>query len=601
MTETHNAKAKKKVVPMVLALLLIVVLCSSSIADTTPTTTAPATTPTSTTTTPGTTPASTTTTAPGASSTASGSTTFRFVVLPDTHVKNGKDGMMAPARKAVEKIANEIKPAFVLHTGDMIDIEYKKGTQQIDAMWSMFKKGMLDPILNADSRFFPSAGNHDIHTASAKYVEFWRSFENRGFQVTGPSGYTSYYSFDFGNAHFVSLYVPGTQILGGKAKEQREWLKQDFASAKQRGKSLFFVFAHSPVLCSEKRKDRCGSSDLYIKDKEVFDLLKEYKATFFGGHMHIEEDRIKDGVRSIVDGQLGGGGGAFSFLVVDVEGTNFKVNKISWPSMDCTALPKVPAASFPQFAGATGTTGATQCPAGYTATTVTPSTTPGTTPGGATTVSTATADMFIGKGRGCIKGDGVAIIGDSISWHGSYANYKGFVKLLQEQCPGVVFNGKKPLTEPGVTTDYMLRVLKSNVLGKGYKQLIIMGGVNNILSPLANQNKAEIITKDLSEIYCLAKKDGMTVIAMTITPLGGGKLMKPEKQIELDKVNSWIVSKPQCVDVVINTYKALGDPSKTDTMLKENHVQDYIHPNYMGHKRMFDVLALAAFPKPLTV
>ncbi len=282
-------------------------------------------------------------------------TKFRFVAWPDTHVSCGKHGVPSPALKAVAATIDKVKPAFVIHTGDMINIEAPDTRKSpcIDVMWSNFKKFIVTPLLNANILFFPTPGNHDyLWKGSSRYKDEWSVHKNNGFKVDGPEGYAGWYSFDYGNSHFISLVIPGTQDLVAK-KTQLAWLKSDLEAAAKKHPQHIFVFGHSPLYCPAMNSKRSPSEGVWIKDKAFVDLLKKYKPVYLSGHMHIPFEKSYEGIDTIIDGMLGGGKrkilgrpfAPFQYTVIDVDGPDYKVYRITHPDWDTSALPPAPEVS----------------------------------------------------------------------------------------------------------------------------------------------------------------------------------------------------------------------------------------------------------------
>ena len=110
------------------------------------------------------------------------------------------------------------RPAFILHTGDMV----RRDTAE------RWQKNFFDPLgpTLAYVPLWPARGNHE---GAAHYYRKYLDL---------PGGKT-YYSFDYGNAHFVCLDSTGS------VEESRmlEWCETDLAASKARWK---FVFYHHP-------------------------------------------------------------------------------------------------------------------------------------------------------------------------------------------------------------------------------------------------------------------------------------------------------------------------------------------------------------------
>lgn len=275
---------------------------------------------------------------------------FRFVVWPDTHVRLGKNGVTAPTRAMLSSVLHNIRPDFVIHTGDMISIRQKKSENgNAEAMWRVFYSAIHYPLLKAGIPFFPTAGNHDVYNARGVYRDYWRKRKNLGFQVSGPEGYAGYYSFRYGDAHFVSLYAPGTRSLPDRWN-QMAWLREDLKKAREKNLTPIFVFSHSPLFCP-KMDRRCDEDRGWLDDDELSKLLAKHKVTFLSGHMHIYHDTVYRGIRTFITGMVGGGrrrlGSTddfqpYQFMTIDVKGKEFRVYRVKYPNMDTSHIPPNP-------------------------------------------------------------------------------------------------------------------------------------------------------------------------------------------------------------------------------------------------------------------
>ena len=93
------------------------------------------------------------------------------------------------------------------------------------------------------------------------------------------------YSFDVGTSHFI---VIDTDLKGNDGKVPTNWLSQDLSDAKFRGATNFFVFGHKPAFYHSYGNNPPSSSAPYLSNAATFwNLLIDYKATYFCGHEHI--------------------------------------------------------------------------------------------------------------------------------------------------------------------------------------------------------------------------------------------------------------------------------------------------------------------------
>lgn len=202
---------------------------------------------------------------------------FSFVVFGDSGT-GGQDQY---------DIANRIKaisPELGLHSGDVI---YPGGeAENFDPNYFVPYNYILKNIC-----IFPSIGNHDIVTNNgAPYLDAFFLPRNN------PENTERYYSFDYGNAHFIALDVVSSPYDNGSA--QYNWLESDLANT---NKTWKFAFFHYPPYSSSFH-----GSDLNVR-RELSPLFEKYNVDMvFSGHDHDYERTIP--INGVVYVVTGGGG-----------------------------------------------------------------------------------------------------------------------------------------------------------------------------------------------------------------------------------------------------------------------------------------------------
>jgi hypothetical protein len=206
---------------------------------------------------------------------------------------------------------------LMLHTGD---IAYDDGTLA-DFESKFF--GVYAPLLT-DAPVFPISGNHDYRTADAAPFRQVFALPENG----GPDGRERWYSFDWGDVHFVAL---DTEKIGDA---QAAWLAADLEANRL---PWTIVYGHRPPYSSGEH----GGDALFqrtfvpILDAHGVDLVLS------GHEHHYERFRPQAGITYLVTG--GGGRGvrsvgsgpttAFSeavihCIVVEVEGPTLSLHAI---------------------------------------------------------------------------------------------------------------------------------------------------------------------------------------------------------------------------------------------------------------------------------
>jgi predicted phosphodiesterase len=219
---------------------------------------------------------------------------FTFAVVGDS-------GTGSKAQRAVAGLLERMRPDLILHTGDVV---YPKGDNaDYDPKFFAPYHRIIGSV-----PVFPSLGNHDVETKNgAPYLENFHLPHNN------PEDTERYYSFDWGNAHFVALdselyYDDG----GGDPGRQKAWLERDLGETRQPWK---FVFFHRPPYSSSEH-----GSDLVVREDLEPILARHGVDLVFSGHDHDYERTVQiKGVTYVVTG----GGGKDLYEAGECEWTAF--------------------------------------------------------------------------------------------------------------------------------------------------------------------------------------------------------------------------------------------------------------------------------------
>lgn len=203
-----------------------------------------------------------------------GDTPVRFAVFGDSG-----DGGIGQA--AVRDRLLALPVDLILHTGD---VAYNDGTiEQFERHFFRYYEGLLKSV-----PFFPIPGNHEYHTDdAAPFIEVFDLPDNGG-----AAGRERWYSFDYGDVHFVGL---DTEQL---VTEQIEWLDRDLSDNQRPWTVVYF---HRPPFSSGTHGSAPDVAQAFVP------VLQNHAVPIvFAGHEHsYERTRPIGGVTYVI---TGGGG-----------------------------------------------------------------------------------------------------------------------------------------------------------------------------------------------------------------------------------------------------------------------------------------------------
>ena len=199
----------------------------------------------------------------------SGPGPFNFVVLGDSGIAG--DDQMAIAQKIFAE-----KPAFVIHTGDVVYLPGGAVGTSIDLYQRNYFNYYCATMSSAP--FFPTPGNHDFGPALTPYL----SVHSVPGDSTPPADRGRYYSYDWGNVHFVSLDAHGSladAVNSGGLMLQ--WLADDLRSTKHFWRVVYF---HYPPFSAGPNMNDPHSA---LVRQYLLPILEKYGVqVVLGGHEH---------------------------------------------------------------------------------------------------------------------------------------------------------------------------------------------------------------------------------------------------------------------------------------------------------------------------
>jgi hypothetical protein len=162
-----------------------------------------------------------------------GPASFDVVYFADTGLIGRSDGLATGTEQVINEIA-ALDPLFVLPGGDYayFDTDKRFGSlnNTIDAWFNQ-----MSPV-STRTPMLPTYGNHEALLGEG--------FEHWAARFPTPDGLDDRrnYSFDVGDAHFVSIFA--VQGFQGLSSSQLAWIEQDILAAKGRGQRWIIPYYH---------------------------------------------------------------------------------------------------------------------------------------------------------------------------------------------------------------------------------------------------------------------------------------------------------------------------------------------------------------------
>jgi acid phosphatase type 7 len=189
---------------------------------------------------------------------------------------------------------NEVRDAFYSYNGNRYtsgfillgDNAYENGTDS-EYQWAFFRNH-YENILK-QTPVWPCPGNHDLYSAnslqeSGPYYDIFTLPKN-GESGGVPSGSEAYYSFDYGNIHFISLDSE-TNELRDPEGPMVKWLEQDL---KRNMLQWVVVFFHHPPYSKGAHNTDWQIQSVDIR-KVILPILDKYHVDIvLCGHTHVYE------------------------------------------------------------------------------------------------------------------------------------------------------------------------------------------------------------------------------------------------------------------------------------------------------------------------
>jgi 3',5'-cyclic AMP phosphodiesterase CpdA len=202
---------------------------------------------------------------------------YHFLVYGDTRTRHDVH------RKVVEAILKDGVPDFAIQSGDLVE------NGEDNSLWPIYFD--IEKDLLRQLAFFPVLGNHERNARD--FYDFFQAM-------------TPYYSFDWGNAHFMVLNSDiASSAVNKPARdafwaEQSKWLEDELV-ASQKSEYRVVVAHHPPFSAVSNRQ---GSNP---EMRALVPMFEKYHVSIaFFGHDHNYQRNLQNGINYVISG----GGGA---------------------------------------------------------------------------------------------------------------------------------------------------------------------------------------------------------------------------------------------------------------------------------------------------
>ena len=217
----------------------------------------------------------------------------------------GDSGAGSPEQERLAELMSRQSAAFVIHTGDVV---YPVGSfEAYDLRHFRIYRDLM-----ARAPFFPSLGNHDVaEDGGAAYLAS-HALPAEGVPAS-DQGF--YYSFDWGQAHLISIDSNRLLAEGRRLTRMLEWLEEDLSATRQAWRIVYFH--HTPYASGPHE----ASVDSLAARKRLVPVFERHGVQLvLAGHEHSYQrswwikngdhsTRPENGVLYVTTG--GGGGGLY--------------------------------------------------------------------------------------------------------------------------------------------------------------------------------------------------------------------------------------------------------------------------------------------------
>ncbi len=230
-----------------------------------------------------------------------------IVVISDINESYGSTSYSSHLASALAYIAS-LTPDLVICAGDMVaGQKLELDEDRLRAMWGAFDDHVLSRLRRHKIPFAFTLGNHD-GSSSPKFKhermvdeKFWIK-RRPDLHYVDSAKFPACYSFVFAGVFFAAIDASAANIID----EHKSWLTDQLQGEAARSARLRVVLGHLPMYAIAEGRNRTG--DVVNDADSLHALLKHGGVDYYiSGHHHAFYSSVRDGVRMISAGALGGG------------------------------------------------------------------------------------------------------------------------------------------------------------------------------------------------------------------------------------------------------------------------------------------------------
>jgi hypothetical protein len=211
---------------------------------------------------------------------------FSFAVIADTHTRPEEGDLSSPWRvnelandrcRYVTALLNHLRPAFVIHLGDVVHPVPALPTYGAAAQAAL----AIFADLDAEIRYIP--GNHDVGDKPFKAMPAAKVTDD------GVALYERYFgalfsAFDYSDCRFVLINSPVLNSGLSSEEEQRTWLEAELADSA--GKRVFLFTHYPPYILEPDEPPNYDNIDQPQRGWLLSMIERCGVEALFAGHVH---------------------------------------------------------------------------------------------------------------------------------------------------------------------------------------------------------------------------------------------------------------------------------------------------------------------------